>query len=110
VAQSLLWKIIIISLVPSMNPNREVIALLLGDGAMQGRNGLACGAQRLLRDAAGRVSLEDVRSQDEFDRTARSTGCFKRGTPIYDPNSREIIGYEMEEVRLRRSAPGRPPG
>lgn len=89
-----------------MNTNGEVIALLLGETSdRRWRSGdSSAGAQRLVRDPSGRVSLETIASQEEFDRTARSTGCFRRGKPIRDPNSREVIGYEMEEVPLLRSA------
>lgn len=85
-----------------MNTNGEVIALLLGetgDSRWRSANS-SLGAQRLVRDANGRVSLEAIASQEEFDRTARSTGCFRRGKPIRDPASSEVIGYEMEEVPL----------
>lgn len=74
-----------------MKSNSEVIALLLGERS-------ALGAQRLVRDEDGSIVLEDVESLEEFDATARTTGCFRRGTPILDPQSREVIGYEMEEV------------
>lgn len=85
-----------------MNTNGEIIALLLGEtGDGRWRSGSSSlGAQRLVRDANGRVSLEAIASQEEFDRAARSTGCFRRGKPIRDPDSREVIGYEMEEVPL----------
>lgn len=56
------------------------------------------GAHRLMRDPDGRVRLEPVQTQDEFDRIARDTGCFKRGRAIRDPETSEIIGYEMEEI------------
>lgn len=85
-----------------MATDSEVIALVLGEAYRH-----RCepgepvrGAQRLVRDAEGRVTLEDVQSQEEFDRTARTTGCFRRGKVIRDPDTREIIGYEMEEVSL----------
>jgi hypothetical protein len=31
---------------------------------------------------------------------ALTTGCFRRGKAIRDPRTREVIGYEMEEVQL----------
>lgn len=90
-----------------MEANLEVIALLLGeptDERWHPRRFVE-GAQRLVRSPDGRVSLEAVRSAEEFDETARNTGCFRRGKPIRDPATREIIGYEMEEVpSLRPSA------
>ena len=61
-------------------------------------------AQRLVRRADGRVALEPVGSQEEFERTVRTTGCFRRGKPIRDPATDEVIGYEMEQVPLLRAA------
>jgi hypothetical protein len=46
------------------------------------------------------VILEDVESQEEFERAARTTGCFRRGKAIRDPRTREVMGYEMEQVQL----------
>lgn len=85
-----------------MSTDSEVIALLLGESYRHGGkpDEPLRGAQRLMRDADGRVSLEDVQTREEFDRTARTTGCFRRGKVIRDPDTREIIGYEMEEVSL----------
>jgi hypothetical protein len=91
-----------------MDSNCEVIALLLGDGnGRRFRTGSSCeGAQRLVRRSDGQVSLEAIESQEEFERTARTTGCFRRGKAIRDPSTREIIGYEMEEVPALRAASG----
>jgi hypothetical protein len=77
----------------------EVIALVLAEnGEPLTGEASAVGVQRLVRDACGRVSLEDVGSREEFEREARQTGCFRRGKAILDPETREVIGYEMEEV------------
>jgi hypothetical protein len=54
----------------------------------------------LVRKSDGRVSLEAIESEEEFERTARTSGCFRRGKPIRDPVSHQVIGYEMEEVHL----------
>ena len=83
-----------------MNPNSEVIALLLGEsrGLRLGRRAYLNGAQRLIREPDGRVSLEAIESLEDFDRTARITGCFRRGKAIRDPETRKVIGYEMKEV------------
>lgn len=79
---------------------RETIALLLGEagGERWQPRSFVAGAQRLVRGADGRVRLEAIASAEEFDATARTTGCFRRGKPIHDPYTREVIGYEMEEV------------
>lgn len=86
----------------------EVIALVLGETSDSRWHAgeFGKGAQRLVRGPDGRVTLEEVESQEEFDRAARTTGCFRRGTPIRDPQTREVIGYEMEEVPLLRVAFG----
>jgi hypothetical protein len=88
-----------------LNPNDEVIALLLDESA--GRRGEAAaytvGAKRLVRDSAGKVTLEAIESQEDFDQTARITGCFQRGKAIRDPATLEVIGWEMEEVPFARA-------
>ena len=80
----------------------QTIALLLGEagGDRWQPRGFVAGAQRLVRRADGRVSLEAIADAREFDATARTTGCFRRGKPIHDPATHEVIGYEMEEVPL----------
>jgi hypothetical protein len=91
-----------------MDDKGEVIALVLE--AALGRRWNAREAmrraKRLVRSSDGRVSLESIESEEEFERTARTTGCFQRGKAIRDPVSREIIGYEMERVSLLPEALG----
>lgn len=82
----------------------EVIALVLGERDRWHAGRLGEGAQRLVRRADGRVVLEAVASEEEFERTARTTGCFRRGKAIRDPRTYEVIGYEMEQVPLLRAA------
>jgi len=83
-----------------MATNPEVIALLLDEPQDGSRNARSWrrGAQRLVREESGRVVLEAVTSDEEFDDAARTTGCFIRAKAIRDPATLEIIGYEMEEV------------
>jgi len=90
-----------------MDDTVEIIALVLGDASeRRWRAGhLSEGAQRLVRKPDGRVALEPVASEEEFERTARTTGCFRRGKPIRDPFTQEVIGYEMEQVPLLRGEP-----
>lgn len=85
-----------------MKGYRQTIALLLGEigGERWQPRGFVAGAQRLVRGADGCVSLEAIADAQEFDATARTTGCFRRGKPIHDPATHEVIGYEMEEVPL----------
>lgn len=89
-----------------MDGEFEVIALVLGESSERRWHAgqLGKGAQRLVRRADGRVSLEPVESQEEFEREARTTGCFRRGKAIRDPATHEVIGYEMEQVPLLRAA------
>ncbi len=89
-----------------MTAQRQTIAVLLGEAGgdrWQPRSFVA-GAQRLVRGEDGGVSLEAIADAREFEATARTTGCFRRGKPIHDPASHEVIGYEMEEVPLLSSA------
>lgn len=89
-----------------MTESRQTIALLLGEAGgdrWQPRSFVA-GAQRLVREANGCVSLEAIADAQEFDATARTTGCFRRGKPIHDPATHEVIGYEMEEVPFLKAA------
>jgi hypothetical protein len=89
-----------------MDDTREVIALLLGECAdhrWRPRQFVE-GAQRLVRGTDGKVTLEAVESPEEFERIAQTTGCFRRGAAIRDPQTREVIGYEMEEVPMLRAA------
>jgi hypothetical protein len=89
-----------------MDGSFEIIALVLGDGDERRWHAgqLSRGAHRLVRRPDGRVTLEPVESEEEFERTARTTGCFRRGKPIHDPHTHEVIGYEMEQVPLLRAA------
>jgi hypothetical protein len=87
-----------------MDNDIEIIALVLDTGAARLPGARAQGVQRLIRSPDGRMSLEAVESEEEFERTARTTGCFRRGKAIRDPETREVIGYEMEEVSFRRAA------
>lgn len=68
----------------------EVLGLLLHDEQSS--------AQMLVRDAEGRMRLQDVSRDSVMARYAMSTGCFRRARPIVDPVTREVMGYEMEAV------------
>jgi hypothetical protein len=83
-----------------MKDNMETIALLLGSSEDERwqPNDIVDGAQRLVRDADGHLTLEAVESEEEFEEVASETGRFRRGKPIIDPETRDVIGYEMEEV------------
>ena len=88
-----------------MSSRSEVIAVVLSESNERWHAGqLGRGAHRLVRHPDGSVGLEPVESEEEFERVARESGCFRRGKPIRDPATHEVIGYEMEKVPLLRSA------
>jgi hypothetical protein len=91
-----------------MKDDTITVALLLGeqDDAHWRPKDFVAGAQRIVRDPSGTITLEDIESEEEFDEVASSSGCFRRGTPIIDPETREVIGYEMEEVPSLKSGTG----
>ena len=83
-----------------MKPDSEVIALVLDEPAEACDDGGAesTGAHRLIREADGHMTLEPIESRADFERAAKDTGCFRRRRAIRDPETEEVIGYEMEEV------------
>lgn len=61
------------------------------------------GAQRatvILRDREGRVRMQQMDAQDELTRKAARTSCFRRGKPVLDPATGEVIRYELNQVKL----------
>jgi hypothetical protein len=83
-----------------MDENDEVLALLLDDRDDTQRDedidleSTSC----LVRRPDGNIGLEKIHSREELERTAETTGVFRQGKPIIDPQSGEVIGYELEEV------------
>jgi hypothetical protein len=71
-----------------METKCEVIGWLLEDDSS------AC---VLVRGGDGQVSLQTA-TDNSFGHEAIQTGRFRRGTPIVDPTTQEIIGYEMERL------------
>jgi hypothetical protein len=77
----------------------EVIALLfpaLGSGS----DGPASLVTALLRDAEGLMELRHLRPDKALLREARVAGRLNTGTPIIDPLTREVIGYEIAPLAL----------
>jgi hypothetical protein len=75
--------------------DNEVIAVLVA--------GYDDGAERatvILRDSHGNVSMKQMGVEDRLVQRAASTDRFRRGKPIVDPQSREVVGYELERVAL----------
>ena len=80
----------------------EIIGLLLGgkDKDVDDRDAPSTdnSARLLMRRPDGRMVLEEIDSDVEFLKKKPTTGCFRRGKPIFDPVTNEILGYEFEEV------------
>jgi len=76
--------------------DNEVIAVLVAgydeDGAER--------ATVILRDLHGNVSMKQMDIDEAPLRAAAGEACFRRGKPIRDPVSREVVGYELERVAL----------
>jgi hypothetical protein len=75
--------------------DKEVIALLPPDDRTDGR----WVSEALVRFADGRMAIEGL--CEETARTEAPAARFRRSHPIIDPLTREVIGYEMEQVLLR---------
>ena len=61
------------------------------------------GAQRatvILRDREGHVRMQHMNAHDEFARRAAQTDCFRRGKPVRDPVTGQVVRYELERVTL----------
>lgn len=85
----------------------KVIALLMPDSMSHDDtseldlNQATAQPTALIRDADGKMKLEVVESaaQDrDFADQMRDTGCFRRGKPIVDPVTRQVVGYELEMI------------
>ena len=78
----------------------EIIGLLLTDNDVddQDASSTADTAQLLMRRPDGRMVLEEIDSDVEFLKQKPTTGCFKQGKAIFDPVTKQILGYEFEEV------------
>ncbi len=74
--------------------NGEVIAVFLSEDGPRSDSA----ATVLVRSADGRISVQNVNPDSPLGRQALRTGAFRRGKPIIDPISRQMIGYEMEHV------------
>jgi len=76
--------------------DNEVIAVLVSgydeDGAER--------ATVILRDVHGNVSMRQMNTDEAPVRAAMGDACFRCGSPIRDPVSREVVGYELERVAM----------
>lgn len=79
----------------------EIIAVLLPDGTPSTPAALqdfvATGTMLLVRHADGRMALEPARRESAW-RGASVPDCVYKSRPIRDPDSREVIGYELETI------------
>lgn len=76
----------------------EVIAVLLPEADAAGAHREPRAATMIVRRADGQFVLETIDARVALAQQAANTGCFRKGKPIIDPTSREVLGYEMEEV------------
>ena len=78
----------------------EVVALLLPEGEREHAAHPEHRATLLIRRPNGEFALEQVDARLALARRAVNTGCFRKGRPIIDPMTRQVMGYEMEEISL----------
>lgn len=74
----------------------EVIALLFPEKSATG--GAVPLVTALLRDAQGLMELRKLVPDATLLRRARVAGRMNSGTPIVDPATREVIGFEIEPL------------
>ena len=78
--------------------DRELIALLPQDDRTDGRRV----AEALVRFADGRMAIEEL--HEDSSKADVPPARFRRSHPIIDPSTREVIGYEMEQVLMLAGA------
>ena len=81
----------------------EIVALLLPEGETEHLAHPEHCATLLVRRADGQFALEQIDARVALARRAANTGCFRKGKPIVDPTTRQVMGYEMEEISLALS-------
>jgi hypothetical protein len=77
----------------------EVLALLFPEPAANGKPATDQ-VMVVVKDAQGEIALHTVVPDKQLLRRARVTGRYKSGTPIIDPTTREIIGYELAPIAV----------
>jgi hypothetical protein len=78
----------------------EVIALLFPESPTAAAADGAPTVTALMRDQQGTMEVRRLRPDKALLRAARLAGRMNSGKPIVDPNTREIIGYEIEPMVL----------
>ena len=76
----------------------EVLALLFPARASDGNPSEMVTA--MVRDAQGGLVLQSVVASRHLITRARVAGRANDGTPILDPRTREIIGYELSPIAV----------
>ena len=77
----------------------EVIALLFPEPS-RAREGSVQSVLALVRDEQGGMELKSLRPDVALIKRARVTGRVNCGTPIFDPVTREVMGYEIDPIVL----------
>jgi len=77
----------------------EVIALLFPESPTAVADGSPT-VTALMRDQQGAMEVRRLRPDKALLRAARLAGRMNSGKPILDPNTREVIGYEIEPMVL----------
>jgi len=77
----------------------EIIALLFPEPTKVLAGSLML-VTALLRDSDGTMEVRQLRPDKDMMRMAQMTGRLNSGTPIVDPTTREVIGYEIEPFEI----------
>ncbi len=77
----------------------EVIGLLLPETDVDSAgDDFTSTATLLVRRSNGSIELREVESEVDYMKRWPTTGCFRKGRPITDPETGKVLGYEMEQV------------
>jgi hypothetical protein len=79
--------------------DQEVIALLFPEPARM-KEGPVQAVLALVRDQTGLIEVKSLRPDVSLIKRARVTGRVNCGTPILDPVTREVMGYEIAPIVL----------
>jgi len=91
----------------SMDDDTEIIAVFLDDTDSNDLDDIDFTATScLLRDATGSIKIQRTPSVEALREATESSGIFRRGEPIVDPVTGDVIGYELEEDERFRCAVG----
>jgi hypothetical protein len=77
----------------------EIIALLFPEPS-RAREGSVQSVLALVRDEQGLMEIKSLRPDVALIKRARVTGRVNCGTPILDPITREVMGYEIDPIML----------